>query len=72
MKMSFGVDLHKTQLTECNLGEDRNVDESCLYPTSKPGYDAFIKKAKKFMEQGYDLTVAVESTGNTRYFRNLL
>jgi transposase len=72
MKMSVGVDLHKTQFTVCILSEDRKVTESGLYPTSKNGYGAFLGKMKGLMDQGYEITAAVESTGNTRYFRNQL
>jgi len=72
MKMSIGVDLHKTQFTVCILSEDRRVNESGLYPTSEYGYDAFLRKMSGLMNQGYEITAAVESTGNTRYFRNQL
>ena len=72
MKMSVGVDLHKTQFTVCALSEDRKVKESGIYPTSKLGYKAFFRKMNQRMEQGYQITAAVESTGNTRYFRNQL
>lgn len=72
MKMSIGVDLHKTQFTVCILSEDRRVNESGLYPTSEYGYDAFLRKMTGLMDQGYEITAAVESTGNTRYFRNQL
>lgn len=72
MKMSIGVDLHKTQFTVCILSEDRRVNESGLYPTSEYGYDAFLRKMTALMDQGFEITAAVESTGNTRYFRNQL
>lgn len=72
MKISVGVDLHKTQFTVCVLSEDRSINESGIYPTNKQGYEAFISKMTKLMEQGHEITAAVESTGNTRYFRNQL
>jgi transposase len=72
MKISIGVDLHKTQFTVCILSEDRSVNASGLYPTNKCGYKAFLGKMTKLMDQGYEMTAAVESTGNTRYFRNQL
>ena len=72
MKMSVGVDLHKTQFTVCVLSEDRKVKKSGIYPTSKHGYETFIRSMTELMEQGYEVTAAVESTGNTRYFRNQL
>jgi transposase len=70
MKMSIGVDLHKTQFTVCCLSEDRKIQESGIYPTKDRGYGAFIKKMFHWIEGGYEITVAVESTGNTRYFCN--
>jgi len=70
MKMSIGVDLHKTQFTVCCLSEDRKVQQSGIYPTKDRGFGAFIKKILHWIEEGYEVAVAVESTGNTRYFRN--
>lgn len=72
MKMSIGVDLHKTQFTVCCLSEDRGIQESGIYPTTDHGYRAFIMKVSGWKEEGYEVTAAVESTGNTRYFRNRL
>ena len=72
MKMSIGVDLHKTQFTVCVLSEDRSVKGSGIFPASKLGYQAFLDKMTGLMDRGYDITAAVESTGNTRYFRNQL
>jgi transposase len=70
MKMSIGVDLHKTQFTVCCLSEDRKVQESGIYPTMNRGYESFIKKMLNWMEEGFEIAVAVESTGSTRYFCN--
>ena len=72
MKMSIGVDLHKTQFTVCCLSEDRGIQELGMYPTTDHGYQAFIMKISKWDGEGYEVTAAVESTGNTRYFRNRL
>ena len=72
MKMSIGVDLHKTQFTVCCLSEDRRVQESGIYPTTERGYRVFIMKVSNWNERGYEVTAAVESTGNTRHFRNRL
>ncbi|MEA2013889.1 MAG: hypothetical protein U9N38_01050 [Thermodesulfobacteriota bacterium] len=47
MKMSIGVDLHKTQFTVCCLNEDRGVQESGIYPTSDHGYRTFIRRILK-------------------------
>lgn len=72
MKISIGTDLHKTQFTTRTLSEDRKIDEDGFYPTTSRGYESFMEKGKAFIEQGHDVTVAVESTGNARYFRNKL
>lgn len=72
MKMSIGIDLHKTQFTICCLSEDRAIQETGMYPTTDRGYRAFIKRMSGWQERGYEVKVAVESTGNTRYFRNRL
>lgn len=72
MKMSIGVDLHKTQFTVCLLSEDRRVDELGMYPTSENGYRAFLKMLDEYCEEEYEIRAAVETTGNARYFRNKL
>jgi transposase len=70
MRVNVGVDLHKTQFTVCvkGLGED----QFAVYPTTKEGYEAFLKKAAIWQECGIEVKAAVESTGNTRYFKNRL
>ncbi len=70
MKMSIGVDLHKTQFTVCCLSEDRKIHESGIYPTKDRGYEVFTKKILHWIEEGYEVSVAVESTGNARHFSN--
>ena len=70
MKMSIGVDLHKTQFTVCLLSEDRKIVENGIYPTNDIGYKDFLGKVIALSERGYEICAAVESTGNARYFRN--
>lgn len=70
MKLSVGTDLHKTQFTVCILSEDRKVVMHRKYLTSKQGYEDFLELLEVFENEGYEISVAVESTGNTRYFRN--
>jgi len=70
MKISIGVDLHKTQFTICMLSEDRKIIEFGEYPTRDAGYEAFIRKVNFLIKNGYEVSAAVESTGNTRYFIN--
>lgn len=72
MKMSVGVDLHKSQFTVCFLAEDRNVLETGIYPTKEIGYEEFLNTCNEYTEKGYEVKAAVESTGNARYFRNRL
>lgn len=72
MKMSIGVDLHKSQFTVCFLAEDRKVVETGMYPTNENGYKEFLDKCNELAETGYEAKAAVESTGNARYFRNRL
>jgi len=70
MRVNVGVDLHKTQFTVCvkGLGEDRFA----VYPTTKEGYEAFLERAAIWKECGMEVKAAVESTGNTRHFKNRL
>jgi len=72
MKMSIGVDLHKTQFTVCCLSEDRGIHKTGTYATTDQGYRTFMTHISQWEQKGYDITVAVESTGNTRYFHNRL
>jgi len=70
MRVNVGVDLHKTQFTVCvkGLGED----QFAVYPTTKEGYEAFLKRVANWRECGMEVKAAVESTGNTRHFKNRL
>lgn len=69
-KMSVGVDLHKSQFTVSYLGEDREIEYGTEYNTGADGYESFCQELRAYKIAGYDVRVAVESTGNTRYFRN--
>lgn len=72
MKMSLGVDLHKTQFTVCFLKKERKLAETVEYPTTDAGYKNFLQKVRHFVEKGYEVKAAVETTGNARFFRNKL
>jgi len=66
--VNVGIDLHKTQFTICarrNGGEEFNK-----YSTQEEGYQKFLTQVAKWRENGEEVRVAVESTGNTRYFKN--
>lgn len=69
MRMSVGVDLHKGQFTVYWLSEDRKVGEFDRYGTNEQGYEEFEGRLLEYEEEGYEVEVAVESTGNTRYFK---
>lgn len=70
MRVSVGVDLHKGQFTVYWLSEDRSVGEFELYRTNGLGYGLFEERLRKYLEAGDEVVVGVESTGNTRYFKN--
>jgi transposase len=65
--VNVGIDLHKTQFTICLRAGGREEFE--VYPTTAKGYEAFIKAAARWEQAGQKVRVAVESTGNTRYFK---
>ena len=72
MRMSVGVDLHKGQFTAHWRSEDGIGGGTRRYATSDSGYRAFEKQLCAARDAGAELKVAVESTGNTRYFKNRL
>ena len=71
MRIDVGVDLHKTQMTVyVRTGKDEG--EGGEYATGEEGYREFLKALGKWRSKGADVRVAVESTGNTRYFMHRL
>lgn len=68
--MSIGCDLHKTQFTTRSQSKDRKIVANGIYPTTSKGYDEFIEQLDEWINLGYEITIAVESTGNARYFKN--
>jgi len=52
------------------LSEDREVLAHSKHLTNKKGYEDFINTLEDYENEGDEVTVAVESTGNTRFFRN--
>jgi len=66
--VNVGIDLHKTQFTVCV--RRRSGDKFEQYPTTENGYEMFLKKAATWQKKGQKVRVGVESTGNTRYFKN--
>ena len=70
MTVNVGVDLHKTQFTVCMPKNGKQVFE--VYPTNEEGYESFLKNVNRWHGTGKNVRVGVESTGNTRYFKNVM
>jgi len=66
--VNVGIDLHKTQFTVCV--RHAGGEEFYRYPTTEEGYAEFLGKAAGWQASGEEVRVGVESTGNTRYFKN--
>ncbi len=72
MKRYVGVDLHKTQFTVYMQREGNEDGYFMKYPTTGQGYEAFFEELRAKREAGEEIVAAVESTGNTKYFKNRL
>jgi len=71
MRMSVGVDLHKKQFTVYWRVEGQpERGEYNRYLTNEDGYREFEQKLRAVASLSESISVAVESTGNTRYFKN--
>ena len=70
--MCVGIDLHKTQLTVCVLNEETGeVEFENEFKTTGEGYQALIEQLHVLEnDSGYRIELAVEATGNARYFKN--
>lgn len=69
MRMSVGVDLHKSQFTVYWRSDDGITGRHERYPTTDDGFRRFEGALQSVIETGTPVEVAVESTGNTRYFK---
>ena len=69
-RLCVGVDLHKTQFTVSALTEDGEVVLQEVYRTTPDGYSGFIEEMHRYEEDGYSIELAVETTGNARFFKN--
>lgn len=67
MTINAGVDLHKTQFTVF-VKQSRNQFEQ--YSTDEEGYKKFLARIQRWEKNGMTVRIGVESTGNTRYFKN--
>ena len=71
VKMIYvGIDLHKTQFTVCV--KERSGNTFGKYPTTPEGIADFLEKVAAWQKSGKEVRAGVESTGNTRYFRDRL
>ena len=70
-RLCVGVDLHKTQFTVSALTEDGEVVLQEQYRTTPDGYSKFIEEMHRYEEEdGCSIELAVETTGNARFFKN--
>lgn len=68
-----GVDLHKTQFTVNALTVQGEVLLQGVYKTENNGYTKFCKQMHEFeCTKGFAIKLAVEATGNARFFKNLM
>ncbi len=69
MRLSIGVDLHKSQFTVYWKPEKSSEGKFARFSTTEAGYGAFEHQVLSAISQGIDVAMAVETTGNARYFR---
>ena len=69
-RVCVGVDLHKTQFTICALTEEGECLLEKKYRTIEEGYTEFIQEMHNQEQEGVSIEVAVETTGNARFFKN--
>ena len=70
-RLCVGIDLHKTQFTVCAMREeDGLVVLEEQYATTETGYREFTEEMHTEEENGYSIELAIETTGNARYFKN--
>ena len=70
MRVGVGIDLHKGQFTVYWKSEDGSVGRFARYVTCASGFEKFERELRMYVGAGHQVEVAVESTGNTRYFKN--
>jgi len=69
-RLCVGSDLHKTQFTACALSETGEYLQEKKYLTKEEGYHEFCSEMHDREEEGYSIELAVETTGNARFFKN--
>ena len=73
-KIYVGIDLHKTQFTICILKSGSVIEEGTRFEMNKDGYLAFISLMRQLSssETHDNIIMAIESTANSRFFRDLM
>lgn len=74
-RLYVGVDLHKTQFTICTLNSQGDAFEAgTKFPMDKEGYSSFVDTMKTLSRRhgGAKVSLAIESTANARFFRDLM
>ena len=72
MRVSVGVDLHKSQFTVYYRYEGTGEGIFKQYRTHRYGYEEFLVVLRGYKAKGVNLEVAVEATGNASYFKNVV
>lgn len=71
LRLCVGVDLHKTQFTVCAMDESEDIHLEEVYGTDCDGYSDFCRRMHDYEEEmGFRIELAVETTGNARFFKN--
>ncbi len=71
-RFSVGIDLHKTQFTICIIDGDSVIVEGERYEMNDEGYEAFVLRMRKLNLTLEGIVLAIESTSNSRFFRDLM
>lgn len=66
-KIFIGVDLHKHQITVCFLSSD-GKEKIEIYFFNESGIKRFVEQLQLLKDHGYELHLAVETTGNSEFF----
>lgn len=69
MVVNVEINLHKTQFTVSVRNMKHQFAE---YRTDEHGYRKFLARVSVWQRNGNKVRVGVESTGNTRFFENLM
>ena len=71
-RICIGVDLHKLQFTVSAVNEETGeLVLNGVFKTNSEGYEEFCEKVHLVEEENEAVVeIAVEATGNARYFKN--